>query len=38
MPKATRSLSKKGYTRKVKTKTGGYKIKSVQPGRRRKRV
>ena len=38
MPRQTRTVSRKGYTKKVKTKTGGYKIKSVSPGRRKKRV
>ena len=39
MPKRqTKTVSRKSYTRKVRTKTGGIKLKSVRPGTRKKRV
>mgnify|MGYP001300975417 CR=1 FL=1 len=34
----TRTVARKSYHRKVRTKTGGIKVKHVRPGRRKKRV
>ena len=34
----TRTVARKSYVKKVKTKTGGYKLASVKPGTRKKRA